>query len=334
MKYRKVLLLILISFTLISIINVDAKTLCKRAKTLQNEVCSSNYSEYFCSGNGYKTGDNITYGSLGKNDTLSIGDAFDCDVNGDEVFNSRERFYYLGESNNKNALFIYYSNVLDGEPYIDKTVAYNVDNQILSGPKTAISWLPTTTQWKNVSITPKKRNIYDETKQIKVADFDYTGYAARLLTLDEVKNACGDATIKKKGSLNSCNFLLAYTAFSKNNDDLLQGAYNYGFWLEDAFSSSNNSALAINAMYSSISPLGVNKLGLGVRPVIEVAKDEIELVDANVDVKNDIKDESVNVDDTGIYNSKLCFVLGVTILLVGIGIILLNLIKKPSKINR
>ena len=69
---------------------------CKRAATLHTEVCNQTDSNYFCSGSGYKTGDTITYGNIGTKGVLTSGDAFDCDVNGDGVFDSEtERFYYV-----------------------------------------------------------------------------------------------------------------------------------------------------------------------------------------------------------------------------------------------
>ena len=38
----------------------------------------------------------ITYGKLGTQGILSSGDAFDCDVNGDGIYDATtERFYYV-----------------------------------------------------------------------------------------------------------------------------------------------------------------------------------------------------------------------------------------------
>ena len=75
------------------------KTICKRATTLHTEECQHTDTNNFCSGAGYtidgsKKTTTITYGSLGTKGTLTSGDAFDCDVNGDGVYNeATERFY-------------------------------------------------------------------------------------------------------------------------------------------------------------------------------------------------------------------------------------------------
>lgn len=58
--------------------------LCQRASILHTEECLGGY----CSGMGYKVNGSkgtttITYGSIGTTNTLSSGNAFDCDVNGD-----------------------------------------------------------------------------------------------------------------------------------------------------------------------------------------------------------------------------------------------------------
>ena len=37
----------------------------------------------------------ITYGSLELSGTLTIGDAFDCDVNGDGVYNSETEIFII-----------------------------------------------------------------------------------------------------------------------------------------------------------------------------------------------------------------------------------------------
>ena len=59
---------------------------CKRTTVLHTEVCTqTSTSEYFSEA-GYTNGNKgttITYGQIGTKGTLGIGDAFDCDVDGD-----------------------------------------------------------------------------------------------------------------------------------------------------------------------------------------------------------------------------------------------------------
>ena len=71
---------------------------CKRATSLHTETCSQTSGN--CAGDGYASGSTITYGNLGSGSTLTTGDAFDCDVNGDGEYNSEtERFYYVTDMN-------------------------------------------------------------------------------------------------------------------------------------------------------------------------------------------------------------------------------------------
>ena len=100
------------------------KYICKRATVLHTEECKGQY----CANAGYKVGGSygtttITYGSLGVSGSLVSGDAFDCDVNGDGVYDSEtERFYYVTdmEENSNVAALIYYNNVSEGKPNNEK----------------------------------------------------------------------------------------------------------------------------------------------------------------------------------------------------------------------
>ena len=76
-------------------INFDYYT-CKRATSLHTEECLGVY----CSGMGYKLDGSkgtttITYGSLELSGTLTTGDTFDCNVNGDGVYNSETEIFII-----------------------------------------------------------------------------------------------------------------------------------------------------------------------------------------------------------------------------------------------
>ena len=135
---------------------------CKRATTLHTEICNQTNSTYYCSGAGYTTGSTVAYGNLGTTGVLTSGDAFDCDVNGDGVYDPEtERFYYVsgkdGDNNSDYLALIYYNNVSDGAPNNTTTYAYNADSSKYLGPGTAIKQLPTTKQWSNISLSNRVR---------------------------------------------------------------------------------------------------------------------------------------------------------------------------------
>ena len=249
---------------------------CKRATVLHTEVCNQTDSILYCSGSGYKTGDVITYGNLGTTGTLTSGDAFDCDVNGDGVFDSEtERFYYVsgkdGDNSSNYATLIYYSNVSGGVPDNTKLYAYNTNYSDYLGPQTAIKQLPTTTQWKNVKLSNTTRNITDEKGTVRVNNFSYSGYAVRLLTTQEVNKACGITVgSSKTGELETCKYLMENTAYSTNSNA------TYGSWLETVKSSSASSAwnVSVNNRFGS-NDYVANASRSGVRPAIEVLKSKI-----------------------------------------------------------
>ncbi len=249
---------------------------CKRATTLHTEVC--NQSSGYCAGTGYATGDTITYGNLGTTGTLVSGDAFDCDVNGDEVFDSEsERFYYVSDldTNNDYAVLIYYNNVADGVANNEGNIyEYNSQKDTSYGPTIAMQQLPTTEQWKNISLSSTTRNIKDENGAIRVENFDYSGSAARLLSYQEVYNTCYDETIEitLPGSLkNRCEYLMENTkyALGMNHGD----AEDY--YLEGV--TTNGSGHILDVYYSA--HIGTQMISYGgksdVRPAIEVLKTKI-----------------------------------------------------------
>ena len=333
---RNIFLLVLFMIVFSGFIDVDAKILCKRATQLHTEICNSEWNSYFCSGSGYKKGETISYGNLGTNEILTTGDAFDCDVNGDgEYDGKRERFYYLTETDSNNSVLIYYSNVYQGIAYIDKSFPYNSNITASLGPLTAKEQLPTEEFWKNITIKPGVRNIIDEKGNLISSDFNYSTSVARLLTYQELEKACGSITLNKTGILDSCSFLLEATAYQKDNKDLSQGTASYGFWLENIYSANNNNALAINVMGRTVSPLTKTSSGVGVRPVIEVGKDEIQYSNYQEDTNDKINKrvQTVEVEDTISETSIIIKIIGAIVILFGLTIILKITVRSKIKIN-
>ena len=267
--------------------DTNKKIICKRASTLRTEECVENKSTYNCTGAGL-SGQTITYGNLGSKGTLSSGDAFDCDVNGDGIYDSEtERFYYVSDYYNTStksfesgtAVLIYYNNVSNGEPSTNAISAYDSSGENFHGPVTAIEQLPTTSQWSNVSLKNNVRAILNEnggntTKGETLPDsFSYAGYSARLLTIQEVRKATKNENIptKQEGELDNFNYLLEKTKYSNPN------VGNWGYWLETPYLNNSVDAWSLSGDASHIYYTGVsNEVYRGVRPVIEVSRSNIE----------------------------------------------------------
>ena len=230
---------------------------CKRATNLHYEIDTSKI-----------------FGNLSNNGSdLISGDAFDCDVNGDGTYSeNNERFYFLTtlSENQDYAVLVYYSNVLNGEPTDDGVSKYNLGDGDL-GPTVAVTHLPSSSSWSNVSLYAKdsgvEKTITDELGNTKKV-FSYYGYAARMIRYQEVIDACGEGSISSNGYLGSCSFLLEHTY------NVYPGYPNL-YWLETLSSNNNFSAWGIYSSYEYLQRRSVTD-ELGVRPVIEVAKEDIE----------------------------------------------------------
>lgn len=258
--------------------------ICQRATLLHTEECKGN----ICNGMGYKPGGTmgsrtITYGSLGTTGKLKSGDAFDCDVNGDGIYDPEtERFYYVKdlENNDNIAVLIYYNNVSNGTPSNDTYYQYYTIAENWHGPLNAMSQLPTTTQWKNVKLTQTSRNLVNEYGTTSSKDghsypetLDYSNYAARLLTMAEVKKLT-TAYIPswKNGELDAHLYLVENTNFSKKDNSKFDG-----YWLETPRNTMSNHGWIIYATARRVHSVEVQRTDVlvGVRPVIEVSKADI-----------------------------------------------------------
>ena len=264
------------------------KIICKRATVLHTEECTWDDTTYCCSGAGYKKGENITYGNLGTSGTLTSGDAFDCDVNGDGLYDSEtERFYYVSDYyntstksfENNTAVLIYYNNISSGNPSTNSTYAYDSSNENWYGPRSLIAHLPTTNQWSNVSLKNITRTIFNETSEnittggTLPSNFSYSGYAARFLTLQEIKKGTGITNISKweVGELDKFTYLFENTKFSITDNSV------WAWWLESARSDTSTYAWNVTGGGRIAGSDLVSRAGdIGVRPAIEVSKTNIE----------------------------------------------------------
>ena len=268
------------------------KIICKRATTLHTEKCTQTDGRMCCSGAGYTTSGSkgtstITYGNLGITGSLNSGDAFDCDVNGDEVYNPEtERFYYVSDYYNTNtksfesetAVLLYYSNVSAGVAK-DSSYVYDSSGNNYYGPRTAIAQLPTINQWSNVSLKNTARAIISHNdgnttlNNISLPDnFDYSKYSTRLIAFQEIKEGCNNSIATwKAGELDNCNYLFENTRYSGVNG-------YWGYWLENPFIGTLDGHAWYaegDGRYISILPVSTTS-PVGVRPVIEVSKKNID----------------------------------------------------------
>ena len=281
---------------------------CIRATELHTEECTQ--TSGYCYDVGYTTTGSkstatITYGNLGEIGKLVGGDAFDCDVNGDGTYDSQtERFYYVSDLFNTTskefdddyAVLIYYNNTTNGQP--DNTdgnlLKYNsVDFSNNKGPVTAKNNLPTINEWSNIRLSNVSRSILDHLSENSIHNgellpsaFMYEkevngnmiALASRLLTYQEVVNACGEDYYYGSGYLSSCEYLLENTKFSNSNLGIRYywletpgKPYAYVFAIDSYYSRVDN-----NTSFANSSDTGSSN-GLGVRPVIEVLKTDIEI---------------------------------------------------------
>ena len=262
--------------------NLTTTAMCKRATTLHTEICNQTSSDYFCSADGYTTGAEITYGNLGTEGVLTSGDAFDCDVNGDGTYDpTTERFYYVSDvtngitSDSNTAVLIYYNNVSGGVADNTKLYAYDSTKENWHGPQTAIQQLPTTNQWKT-TLSNTRRQITTETGSTSTAggtlpEFSYEGYAARLLTVQEVNAGCG-FTIgsAKKGEISTkCRYLMENTKYSNST------IKTYGGWLETPCTGDSYNIWSVSGDHRYVGLHSANE-SWAIRPAIEVAKTNID----------------------------------------------------------
>ena len=271
----------------------EKKVICKRATTLHTEECTQTDTTYYCSGAGYtesgsKGTSTITYGNLGTSGILSSGDAFDCDVNGDGVYDSNtERFYYVSDYYNTStkafesdtAVLIYYNDVSAGNPSNTKNYAYDSSGENWHGPRTTIAQLPTESQWSNVSLKNTIRSILNEkstnttTGGTLPSNFSYSGYATRLLTIEEVRQGTGITNIPTwgTGELDNFTYLLENTKFASNSNSIL------AWWLENARSVDFTDTWIVYGIRRHVTAHIVSDTGgYGVRPTIEVSKTNME----------------------------------------------------------
>ena len=262
-------------------VETSGNPICVPANVLHTETCraQSNLAsgrKYYCSGQGIPLGQSITYGTIQQSTFLNPGDAFDCDVNGDNTYNPfNERFYYLGRED-EMLYFIAYSNFNGNVPVkllSESKIPYHASNAQTSGPVTAVQMLPTKQQWPTVSTGLGSRVILDMNGG-SVTTFNYGRYAARFPTYREIRKACplaDDIAIDGLSKYNRCSFLLENTIYTDINN-------TYGYWLETPNFNDHENIWMISGRDKRIYwDRAANQTNRGVRPVIEVNYRSVQL---------------------------------------------------------
>ncbi len=227
--------------------------LCRKATSLHTTECPTTAA---CKNAGYTAtgskGTNIvTFGSIPYAE-LEAGNAFDCDVNSDGIFDEdNERFYYL-TTKGDNAVLLSHTNY-EGE---DGQIIVN--NYVYTE---ALTMLPkkTTNEWKNARVTFS--NPEDNT--------DTNVYAARFPTYDEIKQATGKSSLTAVGSLDDYPYLMENTMFV--------GVGRSGIWLESDTANDSYYRIHTGTKYRRVTVDSTTKNAA--RPVIEVPLNLIDLTD-------------------------------------------------------
>jgi len=255
--------------------------MCKPATTLHTAICDRS-DDLGCDSEGHVgNGNTITYGTI-PNGAPKSGDAYDCDVNNDGIYDSEtERFYYITKDGDNSSL-IYYTNMNDQETYAYATQS---DAQTIGtctdslgcnwyGPQTGYQYLPSTTEWNNPGlIAPGTRQIVAEngatsTNGGTIEAFTYTDKAARFLTIQDINSACGITVGSSEvGELDGCIWLMENIGYYERES----GTRCYGYWLETPRSDLSNSAFRVIGSARGVYGYYASYYSFyGVRPVITV----------------------------------------------------------------
>lgn len=245
---------------------------CRKATELHTEECSRSSGGCYASGyyvGGSKNTTTITYGT--NTGSLTTGYALDCDVNLNGEYD--ERFYYVGDKdgdpNSTYATLIYYKNL--------DTSEYNANDNSFGPSNNLLSKLPGS-NWDNSKlVTNMTRQLYNELGTTTTAggnlpNFNYKDKSGRLVTYNEIKTAIGGGDVTANNALSNYNFLLENTDYSKQ-----ACGSNCNYWTETPLSSNDDSAWVVDGTANNLVTMNGDTTTVGVRPVIEVLKTNINI---------------------------------------------------------
>lgn len=234
---------------------------CKVAEELLTETCKQTGSNG-CDGlkndanvdGGTIVDNTITYGKIPASGDPEAGYAYDCDVNADGEYNSKnERFYYLSKDAGSNVARLVYSNNYD----IGRTGG--IDEYRSEPYGDAISLLPTEEIWTNTHLVK-----YDDNKIV------------RFPMQNDIISACGITGSLNNASMKKCIFIMQGTQFRENQGNTEPNMPRAGIWLYhdegDNYCRVQGKEKKATCYGSTTSNSNKN----GARPVIQVPLDYIE----------------------------------------------------------
>lgn len=133
------------------------------------------------------------YGQIAANATPRSGDAYDCDVDNDGTYSAvNERFYYLGQDGNNNAVLVAWNSYYNGvwAPGTSSDNIYTYENALAQLPSNVAG------AWDHPGLVEQD-----------------TGKAARFTNYTEVISACGNINVTVAGALDACNYLMEHSAY-------------------------------------------------------------------------------------------------------------------------
>ncbi|MBQ2622943.1 InlB B-repeat-containing protein [Candidatus Saccharibacteria bacterium] len=228
---------------------------CKIAAALHTETCGwgASDSSKGCRAAGFSSGDTIVYGNIVESNTKVYGDAYNCDINYDGVFDENtERFYYIGEDGT-NASLVYYMNEPDDDNY-----AWDA----------ALEVMPDSTLWSNPNLISQGTKV------------------ARFMTVNEISTICnGTNRIVRRidnTSKANCGYIAEQSsyAFPSGKHDTI--------WLDRV--NNTNRRIHLRDGQTIGTPGSTSKNG--VRPVIGVPLDKIEPYSAAYIISFDAHNET------------------------------------------
>ena len=260
------------------------KIVCKKvtsAANLNTETCAGD-DGCRTNGTGYSAQNNvITYGTIYGSNSPIAGDAFDCDIDDNDVYDETDqydkhvaRFYFVREKENQGsddtAVLIYYTSY-DSNGRVD---SQHTNKDIIGSGHydVALGWLPTssTNGWSNSALI----------------DFDPdNGKITRFLSVDDLVSVCGP--LKNDGTQDTAYLTACFNRPSAENPNVT--IPNWFMFENSRFQSKNLGRAGIWLEYNGVryTRLQTSSLAIGTyssasggdnmaRPVIEIPMTALE----------------------------------------------------------
>ena len=260
---------------------------CIRAKTLHIARFSSTnqtMARYFGASSPSYT---VPIGNLGTSGELNYGDAFDCDVNGDSIYDSiGERFYYVGRASNfgyynySNVAVLIAANNFNGNTIDNSThVKFRSRTSNYCDADAAAARLP---NWSNVK---RESNSIIFTSACTCIDRSCCGRETchgynNSTRFPHAENVDTFSCVKYNGTAGG-NFYtypsLACLVLYENTKFFDSTYGTNGYWINMVSSSDTTKPLYLDAVNYNLHEGDPDDANVaGVRPIIEVLKTDME----------------------------------------------------------